>query len=145
MPDEKEALNIDRLRERFQRLLDDPMTGTLGELGFGTQELPVSGADIQDQTTPGPPHLECGELQVWQAKAAKRETSDRFVDSLASGERIDKQMKYVVQAPPALVQQFFLVCRCARPSERIDKSTGSFACGGRRLPLRNRSIRVTLA
>jgi aminopeptidase len=28
------------------RLKDDPMTGTLGELGFGTQVLPVSGADI---------------------------------------------------------------------------------------------------
>ena len=28
------------------RLKDDPMTGTLGEIGFGTQILPVSGADI---------------------------------------------------------------------------------------------------
>ena len=43
-----------------QRLLDDPMTGTLGELGFGTQELPVSGADIQDEKILGTCHLATG-------------------------------------------------------------------------------------
>ena len=42
------------------RLEDDPMTGTLGELGFGTQVLPVSGADIQDEKVLGTCHLATG-------------------------------------------------------------------------------------
>ncbi len=42
------------------RLTDDPMTGTLGELGFGTQVLPVSGADIQDEKVLGTCHLATG-------------------------------------------------------------------------------------
>ena len=43
-----------------QRLADDPMTGTLGELGLGTQVLPVSGADIQDEKILGTCHLATG-------------------------------------------------------------------------------------
>lgn len=43
-----------------QRLKDDPMTGTLGELGFGTQVLPVSGSDIQDEKILGTCHLATG-------------------------------------------------------------------------------------
>jgi len=42
------------------RLQDDPMTGVLGELGFGTQVLPVSGADIQDEKVLGTCHLATG-------------------------------------------------------------------------------------
>ena len=42
------------------RLADDPMTGTLGELGFGTQVLPVAGADIQDEKILGTCHLATG-------------------------------------------------------------------------------------
>jgi aminopeptidase len=42
------------------RLLDDPMTGTLGELGFGTQVLPISYADIQDEKVLGTCHLATG-------------------------------------------------------------------------------------
>ncbi len=42
------------------RLADDPMTGTLGELGFGTQVLPVSGSDIQDEKVLGTCHLATG-------------------------------------------------------------------------------------
>ena len=42
------------------RLADDPMTGTLGELGFGTQVLPVSGADIQDEKVLGTCHMATG-------------------------------------------------------------------------------------
>lgn len=42
------------------RLADDPMTGTLGELGFGTQVLPVSGQDIQDEKVLGTCHLATG-------------------------------------------------------------------------------------
>ncbi|MCE9519090.1 MAG: hypothetical protein K8R87_06015 [Verrucomicrobia bacterium] len=43
-----------------QKLTDDPMTGVLGELGFGTQVLPVSGADIQDEKVLGTCHLATG-------------------------------------------------------------------------------------
>lgn len=43
-----------------ERLRDDPMTGTLGELGFGTQVLPVSYQDIQDEKVLGTCHLATG-------------------------------------------------------------------------------------
>ncbi|NWK55887.1 hypothetical protein HW115_09710 [Verrucomicrobiaceae bacterium N1E253] len=46
--------------EHNQRLTDDPMTGTIGELGFGTQVLPVSGQDIQDEKVLGTCHLATG-------------------------------------------------------------------------------------
>ncbi len=42
------------------KLRDDPMTGTLGELGFGTQVLPVSGRDIQDEKILGTFHVATG-------------------------------------------------------------------------------------
>lgn len=42
------------------RLRDDPMTGALGELGFGTQELPPSGRDIQDEKVLGTLHVATG-------------------------------------------------------------------------------------
>jgi len=46
--------------EHNKKLTDDPMTGVLGELGFGTQVLPVSGADIQDEKVLGTCHLATG-------------------------------------------------------------------------------------
>ena len=46
--------------EHNRKLVDDPMTGVLGELGFGTQVLPVSGADIQDEKVLGTCHLATG-------------------------------------------------------------------------------------
>ncbi len=52
--------NADTIAAHNQRLKDDPMTGTLGELGFGTQVLPVSGADIQDEKVLGTCHLATG-------------------------------------------------------------------------------------
>ncbi len=42
------------------KLADDPVTGELGELGFGTQELPVSGRDIQDEKIRGTIHVATG-------------------------------------------------------------------------------------
>lgn len=42
------------------RLKDDPMTGALGELGFGTQKLPFSGRDIQDEKILGTCHIATG-------------------------------------------------------------------------------------
>jgi aminopeptidase len=42
------------------KLKSDPVTGELGELGFGTQELPVSGRDIQDEKVLGTMHVATG-------------------------------------------------------------------------------------
>lgn len=50
----------DTIDEHNRKLADDPMTGVLGELGFGTQVLPVSGADIQDEKVLGTCHLATG-------------------------------------------------------------------------------------
>lgn len=52
--------NQETIDDHNRRLQDDPMTGTLGELGFGTQILPVSGADIQDEKVLGTCHLATG-------------------------------------------------------------------------------------
>lgn len=43
-----------------KKLASDPMTGELGELGFGTQILPVSGRDIQDEKIRGTLHVATG-------------------------------------------------------------------------------------
>jgi aminopeptidase len=43
-----------------QKLAADPVTGELGELGFGTQELPPSGRDIQDEKILGTLHVATG-------------------------------------------------------------------------------------
>ena len=42
------------------KLKNDPVTGELGELGFGTQELPVAGRDIQDEKILGTLHVATG-------------------------------------------------------------------------------------
>ena len=46
--------------EHNQKLASDPVTGELGELGFGTQNLPVSGKDIQDEKILGTMHVATG-------------------------------------------------------------------------------------
>lgn len=52
--------NQKTIDEHNARLAEDPMTGTLGELGFGTQVLPVSYQDIQDEKVLGTCHLATG-------------------------------------------------------------------------------------
>ena len=42
------------------QLKDDPATGIIGELGFGTQLLPFSGKDIQDEKILGTCHVATG-------------------------------------------------------------------------------------
>lgn len=42
------------------KLASDPVTGEIGELGFGTQDLPVSGRDIQDEKILGTLHVATG-------------------------------------------------------------------------------------
>jgi hypothetical protein len=47
--------------ESYQKKIQsDPVTGELGELGFGTQLLPVSGRDIQDEKILGTIHVATG-------------------------------------------------------------------------------------
>ena len=52
--------NIDTIAAHNEKLISDPVTGELGELGFGTQELPVSGRDIQDEKILGTLHVATG-------------------------------------------------------------------------------------
>tara|TARA_Y100000588_G_scaffold382284_1_gene469462 strand:- start:1009 stop:2175 length:1167 start_codon:yes stop_codon:yes gene_type:complete len=42
------------------KMVRDPVTGEIGELGFGTQVLPVSGRDIQDEKILGTVHVATG-------------------------------------------------------------------------------------
>ena len=46
--------------EFLEKLKEDPAVGQIGELGFGTQVLPVSGADIQDEKVLGTFHIATG-------------------------------------------------------------------------------------
>jgi leucyl aminopeptidase (aminopeptidase T) len=48
---------LDVALEKFR---NDPATGGLGELGLGTQLLPVAGADIQDEKVLGTFHVATG-------------------------------------------------------------------------------------
>ena len=52
--------NPDTVAVHNAKLLSDPVTGELGELGFGTQLLPVSGRDIQDEKVRGTLHVATG-------------------------------------------------------------------------------------
>ena len=59
-----------------KKLLSDPATGELGELGFGTQMLPVSGRDIQDEKIFGTFHIATGRSDHLGGGL----TPDRFTD-----------------------------------------------------------------
>lgn len=48
------------IEDHNRRLKDDPMIGAIGELGFGTQVLPFSGRDIQDEKILGTVHVATG-------------------------------------------------------------------------------------
>jgi aminopeptidase len=52
--------NPDTISTHNARLESDPVTGELGELGFGTQLLPFSGRDIQDEKVRGTIHVATG-------------------------------------------------------------------------------------
>ncbi|MEO7932907.1 MAG: hypothetical protein ABIT76_07105 [Chthoniobacterales bacterium] len=52
--------NPGTVAEHNAKLAYDPVTGELGELGFGTQVLPVSGRDIQDEKVLGTMHVATG-------------------------------------------------------------------------------------
>ena len=59
------------------KLASDPVTGELGELGFGTQELPPSGRDIQDEKILGTIHVATGRSDHLGGHL----TPDKFVDA----------------------------------------------------------------
>lgn len=52
--------NAEIIAAHNAKLKTDPVTGEIGELGFGTQELPVSGRDIQDEKILGTMHVATG-------------------------------------------------------------------------------------
>ncbi len=52
--------NPETVAAHNQKLASDPVTGELGELGFGTQLLPFSGRDIQDEKVRGTVHVATG-------------------------------------------------------------------------------------
>jgi aminopeptidase len=52
--------NAETVDAHNKKLATDPVTGELGELGFGTQLLPFSGRDIQDEKIRGTIHVATG-------------------------------------------------------------------------------------
>ena len=52
--------NPETIELHNKKLLSDPVTGEIGELGFGTQLLPFSGRDIQDEKVRGTIHVATG-------------------------------------------------------------------------------------
>lgn len=61
-----------------RKLESDPVTGELGELGFGTQVLPVSGKDIQDEKIRGTFHIATGRSDHLGGSL----TPDRFANKM---------------------------------------------------------------
>ncbi|HEX8312840.1 MAG TPA: hypothetical protein VF614_16070 [Chthoniobacteraceae bacterium] len=60
------------------KLTTDPVTGEIGELGFGTQDLPVSGRDIQDEKILGTLHVATGRSDHLGGSL----TPDRFANKM---------------------------------------------------------------
>jgi hypothetical protein len=70
--------NVATIEAHNRKLSSDPVTGELGELGFGTQVLPVSGRDIQDEKIRGTFHLATGRSDHLGGSL----TPDRFANRL---------------------------------------------------------------
>jgi hypothetical protein len=52
--------NLQTISDHQNKIINDPVTGEIGELGFGTQLLPFSGRDIQDEKVRGTLHVATG-------------------------------------------------------------------------------------
>jgi len=52
--------DVELVNQRNLQLMQDPATGIIGELGFGTQLLPFAGCDIQDEKILGTCHVATG-------------------------------------------------------------------------------------
>lgn len=70
--------NAESVKAYDARLKHDPATGVLGELGFGTQYLPISGRDIQDEKIFGTFHIATGRNDHLGGSL----TPDQFVEAL---------------------------------------------------------------
>jgi len=51
---------LQTISDHQNKIINDPVTGEIGELGFGTQLLPFSGRDIQDEKVRGTVHVATG-------------------------------------------------------------------------------------
>jgi len=69
--------NLETISEHQNKIIADPVTGELGELGFGTQVLPVSGRDIQDEKVLGTLHVATGRSDHLGGHL----TPDKFLDA----------------------------------------------------------------
>ena len=70
--------NAATIEAHNRKLESDPVTGELGELGFGTQVLPVSGKDIQDEKIRGTFHIATGRSDHLGGSL----TPDRFANKM---------------------------------------------------------------
>jgi len=70
--------NATTIEAHNRKLESDPVTGELGELGFGTQVLPVSGKDIQDEKIRGTFHIATGRSDHLGGSL----TPDRFANKM---------------------------------------------------------------
>jgi len=52
--------SLQTISDHQNKIIHDPVTGEIGELGFGTQLLPFSGRDIQDEKVRGTLHVATG-------------------------------------------------------------------------------------
>jgi hypothetical protein len=52
--------SLQTISDHQNKIINDPVTGEIGELGFGTQLLPFSGRDIQDEKVRGTLHVATG-------------------------------------------------------------------------------------
>lgn len=68
--------NPEIIKEYQLKFDSDPATGILGELGFGTQVLPYSGSDIQDEKIFGTFHLAIGRNDHLNGNVTK----ERFIN-----------------------------------------------------------------
>ncbi|HEY5704578.1 MAG TPA: hypothetical protein VIS96_03275 [Terrimicrobiaceae bacterium] len=68
--------NAETVELHNKKLATDPVTGELGELGFGTQVLPFSGRDIQDEKIRGTIHVATGRSDHLGGKL----TPDKFAN-----------------------------------------------------------------
>lgn len=69
--------NPETVKHHNAKLTADPATGELGELGLGTQELPCSGRDIQDEKILGTFHVATGRSDHLGGHL----TPDKFTDA----------------------------------------------------------------
>jgi len=110
-----------------QLLSSDPATGELGELGFGTQELPPSGRDIQDEKILGTLHVATGRsdhlgghLTPDKFKVAKNATHDDILFSPTKTPEI-----HVPQARMFRDGKVEVVIENYRPARYLDQALNS--------------------